>query len=62
MYAGAIGDIVSFVDNVVNGYNVAFVNIVVSGYNATYVYKALVNTTIIASCVYIVAIGLIPYN
>ena len=62
VYTGAIGDIVSFVDNVIREYNVAFVNIVVSGYNVTHVYKALVNTTIEASCVYIVAIGLILYN
>ena len=55
-------DIVSLVDNVIRGYNVDFVNIVVSGYNVTHVYKALVNTTTLAPCVYIVAIGLIPYN
>ena len=62
MYTVATGDIVSFVDNVVHGYNVAFVNIMVSGYNVAHVYKALVNTTIAASCVYIVAIGLILNN
>ena len=62
MYAVAIGDIVFFVDNVVHEFNVAFVNIVVSKYNVAHVYKALVNTTTVASCVYIVDIGLILYN
>ena len=56
VYAGAIGYIVFFV------YNVAFVNIVVSGYNVAHVYKVLVDATTVASCVYIVAIGLILYN
>ena len=50
VYTVAIGDIIFFVD------------IVASGYNVAHVYKALVNTTIIAPCVYIVAIGLILYN
>ena len=62
VYTVAIGDIVFFVDNVVHGYNVAFVNIVVSGYNVAHVYKVLVEATTVASCVYIVAIGLILYN
>jgi hypothetical protein len=62
VYAVAIGDIVFFVDNVVHEFNVAFVNIVVSEYNVAHVYKALVNTTTVASCVYIVDIGLILYN
>ena len=53
--------IVTSVDNVVHDDNVDFVNNVVSGYIVAHVYKALVNTTIAASCVYIVAIGLIPY-
>ena len=62
VYTVAIGDIGFFVDIVAFGYNVAFVNIVVSGYNVTYVYKALVNTTTTAFCVYIFVIGLILYN
>ena len=62
MYTVIIVVIVTSVDNVVHEYNVAFVNIVVSGYNVTHVYKALVNTTTLAPCVYIVAIGLILYN
>ena len=41
---------------------VFFVDIVASGYNVTHVYKALVDTTTAAPCVYIVAIGLITYN
>ncbi|MBQ7427760.1 MAG: hypothetical protein IJV20_11010 [Prevotella sp.] len=41
---------------------VFFVNIVVSEYNVAHVYKALVDITTVASCVYIVAIGFIPYN
>ena len=59
MYTVIIVVIVTFVDIVVHEYNVAFVNNVVSGYNVTHVYKALVNTTTLASCVYTVAIGLI---
>ena len=39
-----------------------FVNNVVSEYNVTHVYNAFVNTTTIASCVYIVIIVLITYN
>ena len=50
VYTVAIGDIIFFVD------------IVASGYNVAHVYKALVNTTTAASCVHIVAIGLILYN
>ena len=50
VYTVAIGDFVSFVD------------IVASGYNVAHVYKALANTMTLASCVYIVAIGLIANN
>ena len=50
VYTVAIGDIIFFVD------------IVASGYNVAHVYKALVNTTTAASCVHIVAIGLIANN
>ena len=54
--------IVTSVDNVVHDDNVDFANNVVSVYNVTHVYKALVNTMTLASCVYIVAIVPIPYN
>ncbi|MBQ3767666.1 MAG: hypothetical protein II866_01550 [Prevotella sp.] len=54
--------IVTSVDNVVHEDNVDFVNNVVSVYNVTHVYKVLVDATTAASCVYIVAIGLILYN
>ena len=54
--------IVTSVDNVAPEDNVAFVNNVVSGYNEAHVYKVLVNTTTLASCVYIVAIVLIQYK
>lgn len=50
VYTVAIGDIVFFV------------NIVVSGYDVAHVYRALVDATTIAFCVYIVDIGFIPYN
>ena len=50
VYTVAIGDIGFFVDIVAFGYNVA------------HVYKDLVDATTVASCVYIVAIGLILYN
>ena len=54
--------IVTSVDNVVHEDNVDFVNNVVSGYIVAHVYKVLVNTMTLASCVYIVAIGLIANN
>ena len=62
MYTVAIVVIVTSVDNVAPEDNVDFVNNVVSGYNVAHVYKVLVNTMTMASCVYIVAIGLIPYK
>ena len=62
VYTVIIVGIVFPEDNVVHEDNVDFVNNVVSGYNVTHVYKALANTMILASCVYIVAIGLIANN
>jgi hypothetical protein len=62
VYTVIIVGIVFLEDNVVYEDNVDFVINVVFGYNVSHVYKALVNTMTMASCVYTVVTDLITYT